>query len=431
MAARPVTPAVFRPAAAAAAQPAAPLAGGPVWGRPLGWLALILLGPLLLLPTPLAPLALGWATLLALVIWGIGVAAVIGAMVGTTTPVLMHLERGVRRWAARFAPDPGALWIQWAREAHRSSQAHWCLEQAAGLGGAEALFQEGLAYLDGGFGAGGQIAGLERMVWSAQQGHPEAAFWFAEALRTGRGGRSDAEGALRWYQASAAAGFGPAAAWLTEAHARGDGVAVDPGQARHWAEVAERLAPHRPLSRSLLRHDAAPEDPLVQAGAGFLQSLEDLADRGLQHRAGRWALGVGAVLLAGLGLGTVVTFFLVGASGLFFLPLLMLAPPGIMLAWLAWQLRRDRPRQGRDRLREAAEAGDPEACFRLGMAYRKGTPSMPPDDSCAALWFRRAAEAGHREAMGALAQAYLGGHGVVRDPREAARWTEASRQGPA
>jgi hypothetical protein len=391
----------------------------------------ILLGPLLLLPTPLAPVAVGWAILLALVIWGIGVAVLIGAMVGTATPVLTHLERGVRRWAARFALDPAALWIQWTREAHRSSQAHWCLERAADLGGAEALFQEGLAYLDGAFGPGGQTAGLERMARAAQQGHPEAAFWLAEALRTSRGGRGDAAGALRWYQASALAGFGPAAAWLAEAHAMGDGVAVDPDQARHWAEVAGRLAPHPPLSRSLLRHDAAPEDPLVQAGASFLQSLEDLADRALQHRAGRWALGAGAVLLAGLGLGTVVTFFLVGASGLFFLPLLMLAPPGIMLAWLAWQLRRDRPRQGRDRLREAAEAGDPEACFRLGMAYRKGTPSMPPDDSCAALWFRRAAEAGHREAMGALAQAYLGGHGVVRDPREAARWTEASRQDPA
>ncbi|MCM2250228.1 MAG: hypothetical protein NDI58_06680, partial [Geothrix sp.] len=140
--------------------------------------------------------------------------------------------------------------------------------------------------------------------------------------------------------------------------------------------------------------------------------------------AGRWALGIGAVLLAGLGLGVVATFFLVGASGLFFLPLLMLAPPGLMLAWQAWQLRREVPSQGRDRLREAAERGEPEACFQLGMAYRRGTPQLPRDEGSATAWFLRAAEAGHREAMAALAQAYLGGHGVIRNPREAARWTD-------
>lgn len=413
-----------------AAPSPAPVWGWSVWGRPLGLLALILSGPLLLFPTPLAPVAAGWAILLVLVIWGIGVGALVGSLAGTATPILSSLERGVRVWVARFAPDPEALWIQWAREAHRSSQAHWCLERAARLGGAGALFQEGLAYFDGGFGAGGQIAGTERMGQAARKGHPEAAFWFAESLRTGRGCPRDPAGALQWYQRSATAGFGPAAAWLAEAYALGDGVAEDPEQARRWSEVAGRLAPHPPLSRSPLRHDAAPEDPLVSAGVRVTQRMEAVADRVVAGRAGRWALGVGVALLGGFWVGVVATFFLVGASGFFFLPLLMLAPPGIMLAWQAWQLRREMPKQGRDRLREAAEGGDPEACFQLAMAYRKGTPLLPRDDQCATAWFRRAAEAGHREAMRALAQAYLGGHGVLRNPREAARWSEASRQNP-
>lgn len=250
-------------------------------------------------------------------------AALVGSLAGTATPVLPSLERWVRVWVARFAPDPEALWIQWARAAHRAGQAHWCLERAARLGGAGALFQEGLAYFDGGFGAGGQIAGTERMGQAARKGHLEAAFWLAESLRTGRGCPRDPAGALLWYQRSATAGFGPAAAWLAEAY----------------------------------------------------------------------ALGVGVALLGGLWVGVVATFFLVGASGFFFLPLLMLAPPGIMLAWQAWQLRREMPKQGRDRLRKAAEAG-------------------------------------HREAMCALAQAYLGGHGAFRNPREAARWADAARQNP-
>jgi TPR repeat protein len=83
---------------------------------------------------------------------------------------------------------------------------------------------------------------------------------------------------------------------------------------------------------------------------------------------------------------------------------------------------------GRDRLLTAAEAGDAEACYRLGLAYRQGTPQRPKDDLSAALWFRKAAAAGHPEAMAALADAYLGGHGVLRNPREAARWAEAARR---
>jgi hypothetical protein len=251
---------------------------------------------------------------------------------------------------------------------------------------------------------------------AAQLGHPEAAFWLAESLRTGRGCRRDAVEALDWYRRSAAAGFDPAAAWLAQAHALGDGVAADPALARRWSEVAGRLGGPSALSRSPLRHDAAPEDPLVRGGGRVVRHLEATADRAIAHRAGRWALGIGAVLLAGLGLGVVATFFLVGASGLFFLPLLMLGPPGLMLAWQAWRLRREVPSQGRDRLREAAERGEPEACFQLGMAYRRGTPQLPRDEGSATAWFLRAAEAGHREAMAALAQAYLGGHGVIRNP---------------
>lgn len=412
-----------------AGAPAAPVGGWPVWGRPLGLLALILLGPLLLLPTPLAWLGMGWALLLVLGIWTLAILALIGAMVGTATPILLHLERGLRAWVARFAPDPEGLWLHWARRAHRPQQAHWCLERAARRGGAEALFQEGLAYFDGGFGPGGDLAGAERMGRAARQGHPEAAFWFAEALRTGRGCLRDPAAALPWYQRSAAVGFGPAAAWLAQALAEGDGVAADPERARRWSEVASRL-PRKALSRSPLRHDAAPEDPLVRAGAQVAGRLEAAADRLVAHRTGRRILGVGAVLVAGLGLGVVAAFFLAGAAGFFFLPLIMLVPPGLMLAWQAWQLRREGPRRGRDRLQEAAEAGDPEACFRLGLACRTGSFHRPKDDLEAARWFTRAAEAGHRGAMEALAQAYLGGFGVVRDPREAARWAAAARENP-
>jgi hypothetical protein len=134
--------------------------------------------------------------------------------------------------------------------------------------------------------------------------------------------------------------------------------------------------------------------------------------------------GTAALLLSSLAMYV----FWVGSAGMFHMPLLILLTPTLMLAWQAVRLRRGGPRTGRDRLREAAEAGDPEACYQLGLAHRRGGPQRPKDDLTAAIWLRKAAEAGHAGAMTALAEAYLGGHGVLRNPREAARWAEAARQ---
>ena len=408
--------------------PASPVGGWAIWGWPCLGLILILLGPLLLFLTPLAGLALTWVVLLILALWTFLMAALIGAMAGTSTSALTWLECRLRSWVARFAPHPEHLWLHWARQAHRSATAHWCLDRALRLDGAEALFQEGLAYLEGGFGAGGQATAVERFRKAAARGHAEAAFRLAEALRTGYGSflpePSEAE---IWYRRAALKGFGPAAAWLARAYLEGDGVTPDEAQARRWLEVAASLSPHQELSRSLFRHDAAPEDALVRMSGQALRGLEGHADRLISYRAGRWVLIVVATVLALMALVTVGSFFWAGSSSLYHLPLLMLLPSLLMLGWQAWRLRREGPRGGRDRLREAAEGGDLDACYRLGLQHRVGTPHLPKDDLGAVLWFRKAAEGGHREAMAALAQAYLGGHGVLRDPQEAARWAEAAR----
>ncbi len=397
------------------------------WGLGVASLLALILGPLLLFPTPLRRVAMAWTGLLILAAWLLLMAAIVGWLAKAGTPLLALIERGLRSWVARFALDPGALWLHWARHAHHPQQAWWCLEQAVCLGGAEAIFQEGLIYLEGGFGPGGATAATERLGRAAQRGHPEAAFRYAEALRTGQAGLADPVRAGTWYRRAAKAGFGPAAAWLARAHDVGDGVEADPEEARRWAEAAARLAPHPPLSHSLMRHDAAPEDALVRLGGQAMARLESAAAVAVSHPAGRGALLLGAALLGGLALLVVGTLFWTGSSNLHHLPLLMLGPPVAMLAWQAWRLRREGPRQGRDRLREAAETGDAEACYRLGQACQRGGRGRPKDALDAVLWYRRAAEAGHREAMRALAEAYRGGHGILRDPRAAARWEEAAR----
>jgi hypothetical protein len=363
-----------------------------IWARPLALLALILLGPLFLFATPLSWLAMNWAMLLLLEAWLFLMAAVIGALVGTERSVLTLLDGHLRRWVAWFAPDPEPLWLHWARHAHHPQMAHRYLDRAARLGGAEALFQEGLVFLEGGFGMGGESTAVERFRKAAALGHAEAAFRLAEALRTGSSaiGRNPVE-AETWYRRAAAKGFGPAAAWLAQAYLHGDGVGLDADQASHWAALAEQLRPYPPLSHNLLRHDAAPVDPLVAFTRDCLTALELGVAHLVSHRAGRWVLVVAAVLFAVLGIGIVGVFFWTGSSGLFHLPLLMLAPPVLMLAWQAWELRRDMPRRGRDPWRKAAEQGDPEACYRMGLLHRAGSPHLPKDDLGAVLWFRKAA----------------------------------------
>ncbi len=325
------------------------------WGLPLAGLALILGGPLALLGTPLHALAMTWLGLIILALWWFLVASVLGAALQASMPPLALLERLVRRWVAWWSPEPERLWLQWARQAHHPALGRLFLDRAVGLGGREAQFQEALVFLEGGLGAGGQSAAVDRLRRAARRGHPEAAFRLAEALRQGLGTvLADPGEAEAWYQRAAGLGFGPAAAWLAHAYEAGDGVAADPAQAERWAAEVRRLAPHPPLSRSLLRHDAAPTDSLVRAAAATTRTLEGVADRMVARRTGRWVLlGVGT-LLGGAALLWAGFLFWTGSAALFHLPLLMLAPPLLMLAWQALGLWRDRPKGGRDRLREAA-----------------------------------------------------------------------------
>jgi uncharacterized protein len=69
----------------------------------------------------------------------------------------------------------------------------------------------------------------------------------------------------------------------------------------------------------------------------------------------------------------------------------------------------------------AAEAGQAEAQFDLGVLYAQGL-GVPRDLSEAARWYSRAAEQGNAEAQFALGQMCSRGWGVPRDEADAMRW---------
>ena len=78
--------------------------------------------------------------------------------------------------------------------------------------------------------------------------------------------------------------------------------------------------------------------------------------------------------------------------------------------------------------RKAAEAGHAGAQFQLGVMYGAGL-GMPADPAVSAAWYRRAAEQGERTAQYNLAVMLMRGDGVERDP-DAAMVTSRSRAGP-
>jgi TPR repeat protein len=77
-----------------------------------------------------------------------------------------------------------------------------------------------------------------------------------------------------------------------------------------------------------------------------------------------------------------------------------------------------------------ATAGESEAQFLLGSAYRDGGPIIPQSHAEALKWFRKAADQGLAKAEDAVASMYYNGFGVARSYTDAFEWfSRAARQG--
>lgn len=79
-------------------------------------------------------------------------------------------------------------------------------------------------------------------------------------------------------------------------------------------------------------------------------------------------------------------------------------------------------------LKKAAELGNAEAQYQLGLCYYgRGTQE---DEAQTVLWYRKSAELGYKHAQYYLGRCYENGTGVTRDLVQAAQWYQkAARQG--
>lgn len=79
----------------------------------------------------------------------------------------------------------------------------------------------------------------------------------------------------------------------------------------------------------------------------------------------------------------------------------------------------------------AAERGDADAQFSLGVMYHNGQ-GVPQDYMQAVSWYRKAAEQGHADGQYILALMYSEGEGVPQDYKQAVSWyRKAAEQGDA
>lgn len=154
------------------------------------------------------------------------------------------LELGFRRMLVRFCRPRDEAWYRWGLAASHRGNAVAFLEEAARLGHAEAHFELGLFYEEGGMGKAGRELAARHYRSAAETGHAEASFRLAELLRWGIGPSRDPGAAQRWYLRSANDGFRPAMDWLSRAYEFGEDLPEDLEKAVYWtvkARAAERV----------------------------------------------------------------------------------------------------------------------------------------------------------------------------------------------
>lgn len=80
-------------------------------------------------------------------------------------------------------------------------------------------------------------------------------------------------------------------------------------------------------------------------------------------------------------------------------------------------------------LKARAEREDAASQYEIGRLFSFGTPFLKGDEERAAIWVRKAAEAGNLEAQTNLGYLYLSGRGITQDNQQAMLWMAKAAEG--
>jgi uncharacterized protein len=241
----------------------------------------------------------------------------------------------------------------------RGAEAVGLLQSAAADGVAVAHHLLGMVAESGAAGAVDFAAAAASYKAAAELGHPQAQVRYGFALLHGRGTRRDVFTAETWLRRAATAGDAQAAAVVGYLYARDGDLPPNHAEAALWLRRAAE-AGHTGAARTLGR--------LLLLGSGIPKDIQE-ATHWLRIAGGEGDEAARADLLR--------------------LVLMRAVGDDDRRAVIGW-------------LEEKAAAGDPAAQFDLGLCLAQGGGER--DGDAAFAWMRRAAGAGHTEAMRMLGQ---------------------------
>jgi len=225
----------------------------------------------------------------------------------------------------------------------------------------------------------------KHLIEACRQGHAEAHYRLAELLVRGLGGERAVGQAHDLYIVAAAAGIAGAEYGLGELYRLGEGCEADNETALIWYKRAAGRG-HVPAQMMVAQQLMARATPEDIAEARFW--LRPSSEQGAPHAD---------FLLAVIDLAVTTS-------------------------------DRDEER-GKAHLRRAAAKGHLHAMKRLGQIYDEGLFGERRDETEAAGWYKKAAEAGDVDAQFAIGRMYACGEGVPQVITSAARWFARSAQG--
>ena len=217
---------------------------------------------------------------------------------------------------------------------------------------------------------------------AAERGDAEAAMKLAECYMKGEGVEKNEEDALAWFRKAAEMKSRGSAATLATPE-----LASDPSPST--AEPAQSPTPA----------------PVAPAPA-----VAPPTKKGGRHKL--WVtVAAGLVMLIG------------GGAGAYYA---LREDPYVAYQRLT---KEGKEREAMERLREAAEDGNAEAQFKLGVCHENGA-GVSKNPMEAARWYQAAAEQGVEEAQCSLGVYYANGWGVGKDLEQAVKWySVAAEQG--
>jgi TPR repeat protein len=309
------------------------------------------------------------------------------------------------------------------------------LREAAAAGNSDARL------LVGGLAANGRVPGMaagegaQMVLAAARSGHAQAQRLFGTLALEGSGTPRSPSEAVRWFEPLARDGDGIAAWYLCAGWLNGQ-IGREPARSRPWCEKAAQLGhpdgivawgehlKGQHVGTPAAAAVAAAPSPSPSPSAPSMPAAAVASAPPPLPLAEALDLVQGPLFLRSMPRGAAALRQLAEAGD----AAAQYHLAELLSGYVSSPLKEDEP-QALDWYRRAAQAGNRDAQARLGIFTARGQFGLPADPAAGQRMLQEAADAGSAVAMRLLAVAHAQGYGgLAKDRPAAARWARASAE---